>query len=167
MEITGTSNTGGNPTAGSFAFEHQPHAIFVPDTSFAATKFLEDHLSRINPQVFGSMGLHHRWPEEKAGSSWRLLQKSHATGARGSGAFFAHFVAINRPSPGKDRAEGDGKLLASAAYYGGDTYHSSAFTKQNRITFLREGKELWDEAITGFQTTTGFPTGLLHRLKVT
>ena len=64
-----------------------------------------------------------------------------------------------------DRAEGDGKLLANAAHYGGDTYHSPAFTKQNRSNFIRVGKELWEEAITGFQTTTGFPTGLLHRLK--
>ena len=111
VEITGTSygsiaspnllasTTGSSLPVGSFAFEHQPRAPFVPDTSYAATKYLEDHLARINPQVFGSMGLYHRWPEDKANSSWRSLEKSHAAGSRGSGAFFAHFVAINRPSP--------------------------------------------------------------------
>jgi len=81
VEITGTSygsiaspnllasTTGGSLPVGSFAFEHQPRAPFVPDTSYAATKYLEDHLARINPQVFGSMGLYHRWPEDKANSS--------------------------------------------------------------------------------------------------
>ncbi len=64
--------------------------------------------------------------------------------ARGDLARFAHFISVNRPAFGPDRAELDGRLIGKAARYDGPGYTSDAFPLRDQNTFHDEGRKLWD-----------------------
>ena len=145
---------------------HSPSTGWILNTSADQCLRTDRLLQSMNPGVYAGLNLALEWSSEKNNQAEKA-EKGNYGGilARGQLARFAHFISLNRPAFGHDRAELDGKLIAKAARYGGPGYISDAFPMRDQNTFHDEGRKIWDSSLQCFYSSSGFPGSDLARLQ--
>lgn len=147
-------------------YDRHQSTSWVLDTSPEQCLRTDRLLQSMNPGVYAGLNLALEWSTEKNNQAEKA-EKGNYGGilARGDLARFAHFISLNRPAFGPDRAELDGRLIAKAARYGGPGYISDAFPLRDQNTFHDEGRKLWDSSLQYFYISSGFPGSDLAKLQ--